>query len=253
MIRAVLIDLDGTVYEKEKLIPGVGKLIEWLKKKQILFKFCTNTTRKSIKTIQHNLKLMGLNVDPDNIISPITAAYNFCRQKKFKSIEVVVPDEEILNCFTEFNITHLEPEAIILGDMGDGFTHTLLTELFRKMLNGSQLIAMHKNKYWITENGLVLDLGPFVSALEYATGKDAAVVGKPNQEFFEMAVQDWEVSLDQVVMIGDDLVVDVQGAQASGLKGCLVKTGKFRKDDLTNTNIQPDYILQSLAQLRQLF
>ena len=252
-ISALLIDLDGTVYEKGKLLPGIKESIDWLKEKKIPFKFCTNTTRKTIRELQEDLIRMGLSVRLDNIISPIKAAIEYCRLKEYQSIEVVVPDEKMLDSFSEFKITRQNPQAIVLGDLGDGFTHALLTDLFQKILNGAKLIAMHKNRYWLTNQGLVLDLGPFVSALEYATGTEAVIVGKPNQQFFKIAIKDWDIPTENIVMIGDDLIVDIQGAQDIGLKGCLVKTGKFREEDLNSDNIQPDYIISSLADVKKLF
>ena len=252
-INALLIDLDGTVYEQGKLLPGIRESIDWLKEKKIPFKFCTNTTRKTIQEIQQDLYKIGLSVSLKNIISPIKTAIEYCRIKNYQSIEVVVPDEKILDSFSGFTITRQNPQAIVLGDLGVGFTHNLLTDLFKKILTGAQLIAMHKNRYWLTQRGLVLDLGPFVSALEYATGTEAVIVGKPNPHFFKIAINGWDIPTENIAMIGDDLIVDIQGAQNYGIKGVLVKTGKFRAEDLQTDKIQPDFVISSLADVMNIF
>ena len=252
-IKGLLIDLDGTVYDKGNLIPGIKETIQWIHNRNIPFKFCTNATRKTTKEIQNKLIDMGITIEISNIISAPQAAIEYCRFKSYKSIEVFVQEEKMLNEFKEFIIDNNEPEAIILGDIGPGFTYALLTKIFKKLKAGSDLIAMHKNRFWITKGGLSLDLGPFVSALEYATDKSAIIVGKPNQEFFKMAIKDWNISPENIMMIGDDIEIDIKGAQDCNIKGGLVKTGKYDKLKVKSTRIKPDYILSSLADLKNLF
>ena len=112
---------------------------------------------------------------------------------------------------------------------------------------------MHKNRYWAPADGLVLDLGAFISALEYASDKPAAVMGKPNANLFTLATSSWNVSEDSVYVVGDDLDGDIGGAQNAGMKSILVKTGKFREDVLSCSKIKPDYIIKSIADLPNLF
>ena len=111
------------------------------------------------------------------------------------------------------------------------------------------LIAMHKNRYWAAADGLTLDLGAFISALEYASNKSAAVMGKPNVNLFNLAVHSWNISKDSIYVVGDDLEGDIRGAQNAGMKSILVKTGKFRYENLENLKIVPDYIINSIADL----
>ena len=112
---------------------------------------------------------------------------------------------------------------------------------------------MHKNRYWIGNNGFTLDIGPFVAALEYATGKSATIVGKPSKDFFKMAINDWDFPKKNILMIGDDIRVDIKGAIDYGIKGAIVKTGKFMNCDLEQNHIRPDYIFKSLAEIKMIF
>ena len=96
--------------------------------------------------------------------------------------------------------------------------------------------------------GLTLDAGPFVAALEYATGQSAVTVGKPRQAFFEVAAGSLGLPLSRLVMVGDDIVSDVEGAQPAGARGVLVKTGKFRPHDFMGSH-HPDAVLESAADL----
>jgi HAD superfamily hydrolase (TIGR01458 family) len=116
-------------------------------------------------------------------------------------------------------------------------------------MNGAKLVAMHRNKYWQTENGLRMDIGAFVAGLEYVAGCEAMVIGKPSQEFFKLAIQSLGLPTPNVAMIGDDIEADVGGAQAAGLTGILVRTGKYRADTVARSTVRPDADLDSIADL----
>jgi len=103
-------------------------------------------------------------------------------------------------------------------------------------------------RYWRAAEGLRLDVGPFVAALESASGRKAVVLGKPARSFFEIALATLECPAAEAVMIGDDIAIDVGGAQQAGMQALLVRTGKFHQNDLAGV-IQPDAILNSIADL----
>jgi HAD superfamily hydrolase (TIGR01458 family) len=140
-------------------------------------------------------------------------------------------------------------DAVILGDLGDGFTPEVLNRVFRTLMEGAELVALQHNRYWRRADGLALDVGAYAAALEYASGKDAVTVGKPARAFFEAAMADME--LEQGVMIGDDVEADVGGAMAAGLAGVLVRTGKYRQDALT-MRVTPTAIVDSIEDVPRL-
>ena len=146
-----------------------------------------------------------------------------------------------------------KPEAIVVGDVGKLFTFELLNRLFINIINGAELIAMHKNRYWKSVGGLTLDLGAFISALEYAAGKSAVVVGKPDPNLFKLAVYGWGLSENSIYVVGDDLDGDIGGAHNAGMKSVLVKTGKFREENLKRSEIKPNHIINSVADLPNIF
>ena len=118
-----------------------------------------------------------------------------------------------------------------------------------QLLEGAELIALHKGRYFQTAEGLQLDSGAFVAALEHATGKKAHVVGKPTQTFFEMGSSLLKAKPNELVMVGDDLIHDIQGAQHVGYHAVLVQTGKYRKELVAQSDISPDGIIRSVAAL----
>ena len=139
---------------------------------------------------------------------------------------------------------------MILGDLGEGWTYGLLQEAFEHVMGGASIIALSRDRYWQRGGRLALDAGPYVAALEYATGSAATVAGKPSPAFYEAALRSLGVTdPGQAAMVGDDLWSDVQGAQRAGLQGWLVRTGKFREETLRGAGITPDRVLSSAAEL----
>jgi HAD superfamily hydrolase (TIGR01458 family) len=171
---------------------------------------------------------------------------------EYTTIDLVVPDNEMEEDFIDFDLHAENPQAIVLGDMGNLFTFDLLNALFKKILNGAEIVAMHKNKYWHSGNGLTLDLGAFVTALEFATEKEAVVIGKPNPHLFQLAVKPWGLSFQSIYMVGDDIGGDIGGANNVGMQSILVKTGKYREESLKRSEITPDFIINSVADLPEL-
>ena len=141
---------------------------------------------------------------------------------------------------------------VIVGDGGDLFSYSVLNNAFRSIMGGAELVALEKDRYWMGEDGMMLSAGPFASALEYASGKKAVVMGKPSREFFMLALESMDARPERSVMIGDDVVTDVGGAIANGLCGILVRTGKFRQDSLDTAPISPSRVIASIADLPEL-
>jgi HAD superfamily hydrolase (TIGR01458 family) len=138
---------------------------------------------------------------------------------------------------------------VVIGDIGNAWTYDLLNNVFRLVTNGAELVALHRNKFWQTEAGLQMDIGAFVAGLEYVTGKTATVTGKPSPEFFAAALSRIGLKPGEVAMIGDDIDTDIGAAQAQGMMGILVKTGKYREAYVRASKIKPDLVLDSIADM----
>jgi len=140
--------------------------------------------------------------------------------------------------------------ALVLGDLGKGWDFPTLNRAFRLLMADPSppLIALGMTRYWRAPDGLRLDVAPFVKALEHAAGVEAVVLGKPAPGFFGEALALVGAGAGNVLMIGDDIVTDVGGAQQAGMAGMLVRTGKYRPADLAG-DIRPDAVLDSIADL----
>jgi HAD superfamily hydrolase (TIGR01458 family) len=129
------------------------------------------------------------------------------------------------------------------------FSYMNLARAFHELEAGAQLYSLHKNRWWQTKHGPLLDAGAFVAGLEYAADTEATVLGKPSTQYFEAALQALDAEPRMTWMVGDDIDADIGGAQAHGMKTILVRTGKFRPDAVEASRVQPDGIISSIAQL----
>ena len=251
--KKLCFDLDGVIYQSDRLIDGSKHTISALDNANIPYRFITNTSRMTKNNLISSLKKMGFIIAPENILSAPHAAIEYCKMMGFEKISLIVSDSDMKKDFLCFELVDKNPEAIILGDMGFAFNFELLNNVFNAIMNGSKLIAMHKNRFWLTGSGLQMDLGAFVSALEYAAGQRAVIMGKPDPNIFMLAAKEWNCPNNTIYMVGDDIEVDVGGAQNAGMKSVLVRTGKFRQNILDNSKIKPDFIIDSISELPRLF
>lgn len=249
----IMLDLDGTLYVGKQPIPGAIAALHQLRKRGIQLRFLTNTTTKPQDELIASLRVMGFTLDDDELISaPVGAKLELLviQQKLRRPVRIwpVVADS-IKQDFSEFFWDEQHPDYIILGDIGDRWNLTLINNLFNAMHTGAELIALHKNRFWQTEEGLKVDIGFFVAGLESICSKAARVMGKPNRAFFQRVLDSTGVDAANAIMVGDDLDSDIGGAQQMGIRGCLVKTGKYREADLDKSTIKPSYIIASVADL----
>lgn len=252
-ISGFLIDLDGTVYEGDHAIPGAAAALERLRSDSVPFLFTTNTSRKSRRAIIDSLAGLGLSVRKEEVLSAPVAAAGWLESEGVERIQLLVP-ESTHDDFTSFTITDDDPEVVLVGDLGSGFTFERLNAAFRSLRAGARLAALHRNRFWLPAAGPTLDAGPFVAALEYATGSRATLVGKPSPAFFRTAARQAGVETEGLAVVGDDIETDVRGARDAGLVAIQVRTGKFdaaRNAELA-PELRPDHVIDSIRDLPDL-
>lgn len=244
-VDGLLIDIAGVLTHGSEVIPGSRRTLQALRERQIPIRFITNTTTHCRLTLHERLQSMGFKMDVEELYTSTFAAAEYLREQKARSyFPLLLPDAQLE--FAAMDVDEENPEFVVVGDMGASFTFSRLNKAFRAVLNGGKLMALHKKRVWRTEEGLYLDAGPFVVALEYATGQSATVMGKPSASFFQMVLDNLQLPANRVAMIGDDIEIDIRGAQNMGMQGWLVRTGRFRREDLGRA-IWPDHILDDFA------
>jgi HAD superfamily hydrolase (TIGR01458 family) len=246
----LLIDIDGVLHVGGNVIDGARETLAALRARGLPFRLVTNTTSRSRRLIVDGLLALGFDVSASDVLTPAALAVRHCQANGYDRVALHVTgalreDLEELGDSPDA----VAVEAVVLGDLGEEFTYRRLNTIFRQLHGGAKLVALQRNRVWQREDGLSLDAGPFVVALEYAVGREATVIGKPSPAFFESALAELGVAATATAMIGDDVEADVGGALDAGLDGVLVRTGKFREDALDASGITPTLVVNSVADL----
>jgi phospholysine phosphohistidine inorganic pyrophosphate phosphatase len=255
--RAYLLDLDGTLYSGEAAVPGAPAALARLRQQNIPYRLVTNTTSRSRAMLVKRLGDYGFGVSAEELFTATIAGADVARDAGYRCVAPFLPEAALVDMGdlelcggTSGHGAGRTPEAVLVGDLGEPWSYPLLQEAFDYLMSGAALIALSRDRYWLHQGRLALDAGPFVAALEFASGKSAVVAGKPSPAFYLAALRSLGHDAPaSAAMVGDDLWSDVQGAQRAGLQGWLVRTGKYRESVLRESGIKPDRILDSVASL----
>lgn len=243
-IAGVLLDLGGVVYVGDAPLPGALEAVRRLKDAGLPFRYLTNTTRTPQRAMLAKLHDLGLEAEADELFMPALAARQILERERLSPHLLVHPklEEDFAGDWQAAGT------AVVIGDAAEGFTYGAMNAAFRALQEGAVFLALARNRSFQDADGaLSLDAGPFVAALEYASGREARVLGKPSPDFFAAALSTLGLEAAQAVMVGDDVEADVAGAQATGLAGVLVRTGKYRPGDENLISPAPDAVVDDIA------
>jgi HAD superfamily hydrolase (TIGR01458 family) len=245
MIRAVLLDLAGVVYQDNQPLPGAVDAVAGLRKADLRLRFLTNTTRTPRRTLLYRLNEMGISIVDEELFTPAQAARAWLAARRLTPYFLIHSD--LAEDFAGLDAGLAD--AVVVGDAAQGFTYTALNAVFRKLLAGAEFLALARNRSFKDDDGeLSLDAGAFVTALEYACQRGAVLVGKPAPDFFLGALASAACDGKEAVMVGDDAEADVAGALAAGIgNALLVRTGKYRPGDENKVHPAPSDAVEDLA------
>ncbi len=245
-VRGLVVDLDGTLYVGDEVLPGVKTALDELRAADLPMRFLTNTTSKPLSAIVARLDAMGLAINAEEIFTAPRVAADALRMRGVKRAHFLLKDAVIAD-MEGIEAVEAGAEAVVIGDMGEALSPERLNRAFRLLLEGADFYALAENRMYRCADGMRLDVGAFVRALEYGSRREATLLGKPAAAFFETAVAALGLEPDEVAAVGDDLEGDVGGGQGAGLRGVLVRTGKFREEDLRASTVKPDAVVDSFA------
>lgn len=252
-MRSILFDLDGVFYQGDTAIAGAADVVAWARDEAIPHLFVTNTTSRPRSALVEKLAGFGIDTTAEHIFTPAVAAVHWLEQQCPDQKTALFIPEATQAEFERVSLSDSEDDsvcAVVIGDLGEQWDFNTLNRAFRLLMRDTKphLLALGMTRYWQASDGLRLDVAPFVMALSHASGVEPRVLGKPAPLFYQGALDVLGASAEQAVMIGDDIVSDVGGAQDAGLAGLLVRTGKFRPQDLQG-EIEPDAVLDSVRDL----
>ena len=251
MIRGVLLDLSGVLYIGDEPVAGAVTAVKRLASAGLPVRYITNTTRSTRHMILQRLTRLGFDIAAKDVFTAPVASRQYVETNNLIPFLLIHPNLE-----PEFSDMAGEPNAVLVGDAGDRFTYDSMNEAFRYLLDGAILLAMGMNRYFSEGELFSLDAGPFVHALEFASGTKAIILGKPSLEFYSIAINSLGCNPEDTVMVGDDVEADVLGAVNAGLNGILVRTGKYIQGDekkiktsalcVADISAAVDYILEQI-------
>ena len=242
----LLIDFDGVIRLGNVPAPDAKEFFSFIEKKKVSACVISNTTLKTSSEIKDffNDNNIEFNIPA---VTASEAALQYAKEN-YKRIKVY-SIESIKKIFADLLVDE-NPEAIIVGDLVDGWSYDILNEIFRDVHSGADLIAMQKNKFWKPDGKtLCLDAGSFIKAIEYATSKEALLIGKPSPIYFKSALKMLGEENSEFLMLGDDLETDIFGAQNIGGKGILIFTGKTQFLLPDSAKIKPTYEAKNLLEV----
>lgn len=241
-LKTVLVDLSGTLHIQELAVPGAQEALRRLQDSQLQVKFVTNTTKESKRRLFQNLTTLGFPVKQEDFVTSLSAAHDLVKKWQLKPMLII--DDAAMGEFEDVRpADDAELDSVVVGLAPDLFNYETLTKAFRVLLRpGARLVAVHQARYFARKDGLALGPGAFVKALEYSAGVQAHTVGKPSADFYRAALDG--VEPEAAIMIGDDVNDDVAGAQSIGMRGILVRTGKYREGDEKKIDPPPAFVCE---------
>jgi HAD superfamily hydrolase (TIGR01458 family) len=250
-MAAILLDIDGVFHVSGEPIRGAPQAVAQLRENGHRLRFVTNNTTHSRRSLADELRQLGFELDDDELQTTALAAGRALAGRRVLALTMAA----VLEDLGAVELVGEDAEAVLLGGAAETeetnrvFSYMNLARAFAELEGGADLFCLHRNRWWQTSRGPLLDSGCFVAGLEYASDIEATVLGKPSTAYFAAAVEALDAEPELTWMVGDDVDADVVGAQRFGLRTALVRTGKFRPDDLERSTVQPDVVLSSIADL----
>jgi HAD superfamily hydrolase (TIGR01458 family) len=249
----LLLDMDGVLTVSWDPLPGAVAAVAALRSAGLPMAVLTNTTSRSRATIAAALRRSGFVFADEEVLTASVAAGAYLRANHSGARVFLFGDAPPAD-LDGVQLAGLDeaPDVVLVTGADASFTFEGLNRVFRTLLGGAALVATHRTLSWMTRDGACLDAGAYLLGLERALGRTAAITGKPAPQFFAAGLQVLGLPAERVAMVGDDLDNDVLAAQTVGVTGVLVRTGKFREDDLDRGAGPPDYLIDSVADLPRL-
>jgi HAD superfamily hydrolase (TIGR01458 family) len=249
--KGIIFDINGVLEFKGRVYPGAVKLINCLRQKGIVIRILTNSTLKSRKYCAEQLNQMGFHVRESEVITASYATAKYLETLSPRSCWVMLKRAGLKE-FRHFCHDTENPEYIVLGDYREGFNFHNMNKALKLLQRGSKFIVMISEIVDNSMGEVELTVGAYGKMLENAANVKATYIGKPSKFIFEMALKTMDIQRNAVLMVGDRVSSDIRGAKNAGIKSVLVKTGEFKESDLAG-GVQPDYIIDSINDIKKLF
>lgn len=249
--KGLLVDLDGTIYFKGKLIKNAIDFLHWLKRKGIVIRYLTNTNGTPSAKIVERLRDYGLDIQDEQFFNPTKVAKAYFSKNETLSYYVMASDD-IKAYFSDGHWDEKKPDCVLLGALEEVCHYDEINKVFNFIANGSRLMSTSYSLYYYASTGeRKIDTGAFTRMFEASTGAKAQLIGKPSRLFYQMVLESTTLDPKECIAIGDDIDTDIVGANQCGIYSVLVQTGKYNQTYVQASDIVPKQILSSLPMARK--
>ncbi len=248
-LKALVIDLDGSVYYGNKLIEHADEAINFLCNDYDVL-FLTNNSTRSREEFVQKLANFGISCTKHRLITSGYASAKYIQEHDPRSRVYVVGAQGLKDELIDQGITVCDDECtLVLASLDKEFTYAKMSKALTFILQGAAFIATNTDPFLISNEGIKPGAGSIVSAIETASGKKPIVTGKPSAFITELIVKQLKVKPHEILIVGDNLRTDILMGLNGGMKTALVLTGASTRDDIEKFNIFPDYIFNSIVDL----
>jgi HAD superfamily hydrolase (TIGR01458 family) len=252
-MAAILLDVDGVLHVSGEPIRGAADAVARLRTAGHRVRFVTNSTTHSRAALADDLRSQGIELEDEELQTTAAVAARQLAGKRVLALTMPALADDLSG---DMQLVGFNVDAVLVGGLGEDpeqnarvFSYPNVARAFAEVEAGAELYCLHKNRWWQTKHGPMLDSGLFVAGIEYAAEVEATVLGKPTPAYFDAALAALDADAGMTWMVGDDVESDIGGAHACGLRTVLVRTGKFRPEQVERSSVHPDGIISSIAQL----
>jgi HAD superfamily hydrolase (TIGR01457 family) len=245
--RCFLIDLDGTMYLGTRLLPGARSLIEMFRDREIQFLFLTNNSSRHRGEYGEKLRGLGLEISDDDIFTSGDATAKYLSGEAHGAKVHVVGTTALLEVFEEhgFQLVDENPDVVVLG-FDTTLTYNKLRRLCDFARDGVPYIATHPDLNCPVQDGFMPDIGATIAFVEASTGRQPdIIIGKPNRTIIDAVELKIGIKASELCMVGDRIYTDI-ALRRHGLTTVMVLSGETSMEDLQDSEIQPDYVVENL-------
>ncbi len=249
MIKSILLDLDGTVYHGTKPVAGASRFVQQLKQNGLDCLFVTNRANRSAPTVCRILGEMGIECEVENLLTSAQATARHLSPGKF----YYIGEEPLCQALVEGGHIPSEdnPDYVIVGY--DPFvTYQKLEKATLFLRAGAKFIGTNPDKVLFTEYGIIPGNGAILAALTVASEVEPTIIGKPERVIIDIALQQLNISPQEALLVGDNIETDVRAGHNAGVPTALILTGVSSREDLAQSTLQPDWVVENFEELEEL-
>lgn len=250
MIKAVTLDLDGTVYLGRDPIDGAADFIGFLRKRDIKVLFVTNRANRLPETIAQQLNEMGITADTADILTSSQATADYLEPSPVYIIGEIGLEKILLE--RGYTITEENPKYVIVS-FDRSFTYEKMKTACLLIQKGAQFIATNPDHGLAMDGGIIPGTGSIVAAIEVGCATKPTVIGKPEPMILEIAARHMGVEPGDTFAIGDNIETDIPSGIRAGMQTAMILTGISNRDDIEKSEVKPHYVVNDYAELTRLF